>query len=65
MRLRVTGRTAQKEAAVRLGYEVEALMTNGPAGGGGVRVYAKDNVSIASLLVPSSEIAVKVEFQEV
>lgn len=65
VRLRVTGRTAHKEAAVRLGYEVEALMTNGPAGGGGVRVYVKDNVSIASLLVPSSEIVVKVEFVEV
>jgi hypothetical protein len=65
VRLRVTGRTGQKEAAVRLGYEVEALMTNGPAGGGGVRVYIRDNVSIVSLLVPSEDIAVQVEYLEV
>jgi hypothetical protein len=65
VRLRVTGRTGQKEAAARIGYEVEALMTNGPAGGGGVRVYVRDNVSIVSLLVPSEDIAVQVEYLEV
>lgn len=65
VRLRVSGRTNQKEAATRLGYEVEALMTNGPAGGGGVRVYVRDNVSIVSLLVPSRDIPVQVEYLEV
>jgi hypothetical protein len=65
VRLRVTARTLQKEDAVRIGYEVESLMTNGPAGGGGVRVHVKDNVSIVSLLVPASEIQLKVEYQEV
>lgn len=65
VRLRVTARTLRKEEAVRIGYEVEALMTNGPAGGGGVRVHVKENVSIVSLLVPASEIQLKVEYQEV
>jgi hypothetical protein len=65
VRLRVTGRTTHKEAAIRIGYEVEALMTNGPAGGGGVRVYVKDNVSIISLLIPGNELQIKVEYLEV
>lgn len=65
VRLRVTARTQQKEDAIRIGYEVESLMTNGPAGGGGVRVRVKDNVSIVSLLVPAPEIQLKVEYQEV
>jgi hypothetical protein len=65
VRLRVSARASHKEAAVRIGYEVEALMTNGPAGGGGVRVHLKDNVSIVSLMVPSNEIDIKVEYLEV
>lgn len=65
VRLRVTARTLHKEEALRIGYEVEALMTNGPAGGGGVRVHVKDNVSIVSLLVPGNDIQLRVEYQEV
>ena len=35
VRLRVVARTATMPEAVRIGHEVEALLTNGPAGGGG------------------------------
>lgn len=39
VRLRVAARTTTRAEAERIGNEVEALYTNGPAGGGGVRVH--------------------------
>lgn len=65
IRLRVAGRTVAKQDAVRIGNEVDALYTNGPAGGGGVRVHVKDIVSIASVLVPSKDIHIDVVYEEV
>ena len=37
VRLRVAGRSADRQKAALIGEEVEALFTNGPAGGGGAR----------------------------
>lgn len=65
VRLRIAARTLSKEAAEVIGNEVEALYTNGPAGGGGARKYVREIVSIASILIPESDIDIKVEYVEI
>lgn len=52
VRLRVAGKSPSPEIAAMVGEEVEALYTNGPAGGGGVRKYATEVVGIISTLLP-------------
>ena len=52
VRLRVSARTDTAELARVIGCEVEALYTNGPAGGGGARGYIHEVVAIASILIP-------------
>lgn len=52
VRIRVAGRTETAEAAAAIGAEVEALYTNGPAGGGGGWKAVRQVVAIASALVP-------------
>ncbi|MGA8206358.1 MAG: acyclic terpene utilization AtuA family protein, partial [Woeseiaceae bacterium] len=49
VRLRVAGRVATEDDAKTIGREVEALYTNGPAGGGGARAYVRQILSIASV----------------
>ena len=56
VRLRVSARVNTKEDAEKIGIEVEALYTNGPAGGGGARKYANEVVAVASVLVPQEDI---------
>jgi hypothetical protein len=51
VRLRVAGRATSFDDAAFIGEEVEALYTNGPAGGGGVRKSVNDVVGIISTLV--------------
>lgn len=51
VRLRVAGRSNTRSDAQRIGLEVEALYTNGPAGGGGVFKSIKENIAIASVLI--------------
>ncbi|WP_261129713.1 acyclic terpene utilization AtuA family protein [Bacillus sp. Marseille-Q3570] len=65
VRLRVAGRTTLKEEAIKIGNEVEALYTNGPAGGGGVRISVNEIVSIASILIPAENIETKITYEEV
>ncbi len=65
VRLRVAGRTTLKEDGIMIGNEVEALYTNGPAGGGGVRINVNEIVSIASILIPVEDIETHVIFEEV
>ncbi|QHW00251.1 acyclic terpene utilization AtuA family protein [Spirosoma endbachense] len=48
IRLRVAGKAATFEQASLVGEEVEALYTNGPAGGGGARKYVHEVVGIVS-----------------
>jgi hypothetical protein len=48
VRLRVAGHAANLAGAERIGREIEALYTNGPAGGGGVRRSAHPVLAIAS-----------------
>jgi len=52
VRARVAGRTASRQAAERIGAEVEALYTNGPFGGGGVAGASREVVAVASMLIP-------------
>ncbi len=52
VRLRVAARAGTAEAAAEVGREVEALYTNGPAGGGGVRQSVREVIAVASVLIP-------------
>lgn len=52
VRLRVTTRTASADTAELVGWEVESLYTNGPAGGGGARRASSEVLAIRSCLVP-------------
>lgn len=62
VRLRAAARTARKDQAERIGKEVEALYTNGPAGGGGVRNSVTEVVSVASVLVPEYTVQPKISW---
>lgn len=56
VRLRVAGRSADKEQAQRIGEEVEALYTNGPAGGGGARKSTQEQIGIVSCLIARDKV---------
>lgn len=56
IRLRVAGRAPTADEAALIGEEVEALYTNGPAGGGGARKYVHEVVGIVSTLIPREKI---------
>lgn len=51
VRLRAVGRAADAESAARIGQEVEALYTNGPAGGGGAVKSLRAGIGLASALI--------------
>lgn len=52
VRVRVAARTTDAATARRIGHEVTALWLNGPAGGAGARRSVRQDVGIASILVP-------------
>jgi hypothetical protein len=56
VRLRIAGKALTSEQAALVGEEVEALYTNGPAGGGGVRRYVNEVVGIISVLLDRSKV---------
>ncbi len=51
VRLRAVGRASSFAMAARVGREVEALYTNGPAGGGGVWGWTRESVGIRAAYV--------------
>ncbi|WP_198150023.1 acyclic terpene utilization AtuA family protein [Castellaniella caeni] len=63
VRLRVAARCAEQHHAQLVGREVEALYTNGPAGGGGASKLTKQVVAVASLLWPAERIQTSVHFE--
>ena len=63
IRLRVSGRT--KDNATLIANEVEALYTNGPAGGAGATKKVSEIVSICSIFVPRDIIKIEVGYKEV
>lgn len=56
VRLRVAGKAYELEKAKMIGEEVEALYTNGPAGGGGARKYVNEVVGIVSGMIPRDKV---------
>jgi predicted enzyme related to lactoylglutathione lyase len=63
-RLRVAGRSAEREMAQRIGEEVEALYTNGPAGGGGARKQTSEQIGIVSCLIARARVKTQVTVLE-
>ena len=64
VRLRVSGRSRERMMAELLADEVEALYTNGPAGGGGAVKRVSEIVSICSIFIPREDVQAKVSFLE-
>lgn len=52
VRIRVAARVKDEFAAETIGWEVEALYTNGPAGGGGARSSTSSVLAIRSCTIP-------------
>lgn len=65
VRLRAAGRSTWRREAARVGREVEALYTNGPAGGGGVVVTTREILAVHSVLIPREAVTHHVEILEV
>lgn len=65
VRLRISGRTKEREQAELLADEVEALYTNGPAGGGGVVKRVSEIVSVCSIFIPREAITQNVKYIEI
>ena len=65
VRLRLAARAITRTAAQQAGNEVEALYTNGPAGGGGVRIHLSEVVAIASILVPAADVKPEIIYEDV
>ena len=65
VRLRVTGRTRSMRDARRVGNEVEALYTNGPAGGGGVTTSAREVLAMGTTMIPRDLVRPRVDFEVV
>lgn len=64
IRLRVAARATDAASAARIGEEVEALYTNGPAGGGGARKYVNEVIGILSVLIDRNSIQSSVTYCE-
>ena len=65
VRLRISGRSKDRRQAELLANEVEALYTNGPAGGGGVVKRVSEIVSVCSIFVPREDTAYEVGYIEI
>ena len=64
VRLRTAGRAeAMRDAAMVL-REVEALYTNGPAGGGGVAGMTKETIGVLSTFVPRELVRQHIQYEE-
>lgn len=64
VRLRVAARAPTAERAMIVGEEVEALYTNGPAGGGGARKHVYEQVGIVSTLIDRERVPTRVTIKE-
>lgn len=64
VRLRVAGRAASSGVAAMVPREVEALYTNGPAGGGGVSQSVRETIGIVSTTIHRSEVAPAIHYEE-
>ncbi len=64
IRLRVAGKASSPALAQLVGEEVEALYTNGPAGGGGARKYVHEVLGVVSILLDRKEISTSIHILE-
>ena len=64
IRLRVAGKSKSPAQAAFIGEEVEALYTNGPAGGGGVRKYVTEVIGIISVLTDRNNVSLQINLSE-
>ena len=64
IRLRIAAKATSAEEAALIGEEVEALYTNGPAGGGGARKYVSEVIGIVSTLIDRNSISPQVNIFE-
>jgi len=63
VRLRVAGRAETRKHASIVPREVEALYTNGPAGGGGVSTSIRETIAMVSSLVPRELVSHHVDYE--
>lgn len=64
IRLRIAGKTPNRSLAQLVGEEVEALYTNGPAGGGGARKYVHEVLGVVSILMDRNQIPSSIKLLE-
>jgi hypothetical protein len=65
VRVRVAGRVGTGADAARVGREVEALYTNGPAGGGGATASVREVIAIGTTYVPRDRVSTAVHCEEI
>jgi hypothetical protein len=65
VRLRVAARTASESEARRVAREVEALYTNGPAGGGGAATSVRPVLAIRTAFVARDRVSYRVDYVRV
>ncbi len=63
VRLRVAARAESRELATLISQEVEALYTNGPAGGGGVSTSTKETIAMLSTFIPRELVSYQIHFE--
>ncbi len=64
VRLRAVARSESMKSAAMVLREVEALYTNGPAGGGGVSGSTRETIGISSCLVPRTCVPYAIHYGE-
>ena len=64
IRLRAAGRATSLATASWIPREVEALYTNGPAGGGGASGSTREVIAITSALIPRESVSPQVQIME-
>ena len=64
VRLRAAGRADSRRAAARVPREVEALYTNGPAGGGGATGSTREVIAILGALIPRESVSHQIHLLE-
>lgn len=63
IRLRAVGRSESARTAALIPREVEALYTNGPAGGGGVMGSVRETIAILSALVSRDSVTHTIQYE--
>jgi len=63
VRVRAVGRARTHAQAHIIAREVEALYTNGPAGGGGVSTSTREAVNLTATLIPSDRVTTSIHYE--